>query len=58
MMFANITRRASRRKNGVDAARQEAFYADRHFSNAFKFQSLKLCDPFEAILSYFDDTRN
>ena len=51
MMFANITRRASRRKNGVDAARQEAFYADRHFSNAFKFQSLKLCDPFNAILS-------
>jgi hypothetical protein len=29
-----------------------------HFSNASKFQSWKLCDPFEAILSYFDDTRN
>ena len=44
--------------DGVAALRQEAYRADRHFSNASKFQSWKLCDPFEAILSYFDDTRN
>jgi hypothetical protein len=32
-------------KNGVAAERQEAFCADRHFSNASN-------DPFEAIISY------
>ena len=33
--------------DGVAALRQEAYRADRHFSNASKFQSLKLCIPFE-----------
>ena len=33
--------------DGVAALRQEAFRADRHFSNTSKFQSLKLCIPFE-----------
>ena len=39
--------------DGVAALRQEAYRADRHFSNASKFQSLKLCDPFDAIVSHF-----
>ena len=33
--------------DGVAALRQKAYRADRHFSNTSKFQSLKLCIPFE-----------
>jgi hypothetical protein len=39
------THRLTSAKNGVAAERQEAFYADRYFSNASN-------DPFEAIISY------
>ena len=35
--------------DGVAALRQKAYRADRHFSNATQFQTLKLYNRFDAI---------
>ncbi len=43
-LLIHHTRKASLRKMTLPLS-------ERHFSNASKFQSLKLCDPFEAIFS-------